>query len=83
MSTRKNRREFLHAAGLSATGLMAVAYPASGSVPERQAGRQSTVSMGARLRQLLQQPGPNDSLGGCVDLARLSIEELDAAVDGP
>ncbi len=75
MSTRKNRREFLHAAGLSATGLMAVAYPASGSVPEPQAGRQSTVSMGARLRQLLQQPGPIQA-PSVYDVASARLAEL-------
>jgi 2-methylisocitrate lyase-like PEP mutase family enzyme len=50
MSKRTNRREFIQAAGLAATGMLAVGQPSS-ALPQQQPA--PTGSMGARFRELL------------------------------
>jgi 2-methylisocitrate lyase-like PEP mutase family enzyme len=59
MKRETGRREFIRAAGLSATtGLMA-AYPSLAAAEPKAQGRPNgQMSMGAQLRQLLQEPGP-------------------------
>jgi 2-methylisocitrate lyase-like PEP mutase family enzyme len=54
MANETNRREFVQAAGLAATGLMAAAAPLA--VPEARA--QNARSMGARFRALMAGPDP-------------------------
>ena len=57
MARKTNRREFVQAAGLAASGLMAAAGPLSAAVPEPRArGAQGT--MGARFRALMNGPEP-------------------------
>ena len=52
MSEKTSRRKFIHAAGLAATGMMAVA-PLSGAAPVAQQQPPTTESKGARFRELL------------------------------
>jgi 2-methylisocitrate lyase-like PEP mutase family enzyme len=52
MARNTNRREFVQAAGLAASGLMAAAGPLAAAVPEPQ-GRPAPRSMGARFRALM------------------------------
>src|SRR6266853_5934424 len=51
MASETNRREFVQAAGLAATGLIAVAAPAAAAAPAPR-------SMGARFRALMNGPEP-------------------------
>src|SRR6266853_6021765 len=51
MASETNRREFVQAAGLAATGLIAVAAPAAAAAPAPR-------SMGARFRALMNGPDP-------------------------
>src|SRR6266853_110798 len=51
MASETNRREFVQAAGLAATGLMAVAAPVAAAAPAPR-------SMGARFRALMNGPEP-------------------------
>jgi 2-methylisocitrate lyase-like PEP mutase family enzyme len=57
MARRTNRREFVQAAGLAASGLMAAAGPLCAADPEPPA-RQAPKSMGARFRELMNGPEP-------------------------
>jgi 2,3-dimethylmalate lyase len=58
MARKTNRREFVHVAGLAASGFMATARPLAGAIPEPQARptpqtRPAPSTMGARFRALL------------------------------
>jgi len=58
MARKTNRREFVRAAGLVASGFMAAARPLAGAIPEQQAPpapqpRSAAGTMGARFRALL------------------------------
>src|SRR5580765_4179424 len=58
MARKTNRREFVQAAGLAASGFMAAARPLAGALPEQQARpapppRSAPGTMGARFRALL------------------------------
>ena len=53
MARKTNRRQFIHAAGLGATGLIATAPPISAAAPQPQAPT-APKTMGAKLRELLQ-----------------------------
>src|SRR6476660_5070889 len=55
MSDKTNRREFVQAAGLAATGLMAAAAPQAAAAPAPQA---TPRTMGARFRALMNGPEP-------------------------
>src|SRR5437773_8037581 len=57
MAKKTNRREFVHVAGLAASGLMATAGPIAAAVPVSQA-RPAPRTMGARFRALLNGPEP-------------------------
>src|SRR6266849_10037440 len=57
MARKTNRREFVQAAGLAASGLMASARPLAAAVPEPQA-RPAPRTMGARFRALMNGPEP-------------------------
>src|SRR5207249_5289429 len=57
MAKKTNRREFVHVAGLAASGLMATAGPIAAAVPVSQA-RPVPSTMGARFRALLNGPEP-------------------------
>src|SRR5881396_3858213 len=57
MAEKTNRREFVHVAGLAASGLMATAGPIAAAVPVSQA-RPAPRTMGARFRALLNGPEP-------------------------
>src|SRR2546425_6233944 len=57
MARKTNRREFVRAAGLAASGLMATARPLAAAVPEPQA-RPAPRTMGARFRALMDGPEP-------------------------
>ena len=57
MAGKTNRREFVQAAGLAASALMATARPSAGVVPEPQT-RAAPRTMGARFRALLNGPEP-------------------------
>src|SRR5712691_1191974 len=57
MARKTNRREFVQAAGLAASGLMASARPLAAAVPEPQA-RPAPRTMGARFRALMNGPDP-------------------------
>ena len=54
MASETNRREFVQAAGLAATGLMAAAGPVAAAAAPQAAPR----SMGARFRALMNGPEP-------------------------
>ena len=57
MARKTNRREFVQAAGLAATGLMAAAAPLA--APEAKAqGRPAPTTMGARFRALMNAQDP-------------------------
>src|SRR5260221_2585727 len=56
MAKETNRREFVQAAGLAATGLMAAAGPLTGSAAA--APQAAPRSMGARFRELMNGPEP-------------------------
>src|SRR5260221_14480257 len=56
MAKETNRREFVQAAGLAATGLMAAAGPLTGSAAA--APQAAPRSMGARFRALMNGPDP-------------------------
>ena len=63
MARKTNRREFVQAAGLAASGFMAAARPLAGAIPEPQArpapqARSAPGTMGARFRALLNGPEP-------------------------
>jgi len=63
MARKTNRREFVQAAGLAASGFMATARSLAGASPEPQARpapqpRSSPSTMGARFRALLNGPEP-------------------------
>src|SRR5499425_399151 len=57
MAGKTNRRQFVQAAGLAASGLMATARPSAGVVPEPQTPA-APRTMGARFRALLNGPEP-------------------------
>src|SRR5256714_5444248 len=57
MSKETNRRDFVRAAGLAASGLMAAAGPLAAAAPEPQA-RPGARTMGARFRALMNGPDP-------------------------
>src|SRR5215475_14147607 len=57
MARPTNRREFVQAAGLAASGLMAAAGPLSAADPESQP-RSAPKTMGARFRELMNGPEP-------------------------
>ncbi len=57
MSKETNRRDFVRAAGLAASGLMAAAGPLAAAAPEPQA-RPGSRTMGARFRALMNGPDP-------------------------
>jgi 2-methylisocitrate lyase-like PEP mutase family enzyme len=57
MARKANRREFVQAAGLAASGLIAAAGPLAAAAPEPQA-RPAPRSMGARFRALMNGPEP-------------------------
>ena len=57
MAKKTNRREFVHVAGLAASGLMATVGPIAAAVPASQA-RPAPRTMGARFRALLNGPEP-------------------------
>ena len=57
MTTETSRREFVQAAGLAASGLIAVAVPAANAAPAPE-GRAAARSMGARFRALMNGPDP-------------------------
>ena len=57
MADGTSRREFVQAAGLAASGLMAAATAATAATPEREA-RPAGRSMGARFRELMNGPEP-------------------------
>src|SRR5712671_3643267 len=57
MAKDTNRREFVQAAGLAASGLMAAAPVLAAAAPEPQA-RPAPRSMGARFRALMNGPEP-------------------------
>ena len=57
MAKTTNRRAFVQAAGLAASGLMAAAAPLSEAAAQPQA-RQAPRSMGARFRALMNGPDP-------------------------
>ena len=57
MARKTNRREFVQAAGLAATGLMAAAGPQAAAAAEQQT-RAAPRSMGARFRALMNGPDP-------------------------
>jgi 2-methylisocitrate lyase-like PEP mutase family enzyme len=57
MARKANRREFVQAAGLAASGLIAAARPLAAAAPEPQA-RPTPRSMGARFRALMNGPEP-------------------------
>src|SRR6267154_1180310 len=56
MARKTNRREFVQAAGLAATGLMAAAGPLAAAAAEQ--ARPAPRSMGARFRALMNGPDP-------------------------
>src|SRR5471032_1080592 len=63
MARQTNRREFVQAAGLAASGLIAAARPLAAAIPEPQAqpaplARSAPGSIGARFRALLNGPEP-------------------------
>ena len=63
MARKTNRREFVQAAGLAASGFMAATRPLAGAIPEPQArqapqARPAPGTMGARFRALLNGPDP-------------------------
>src|SRR5712691_9297464 len=57
MARKTNRREFVQAAGLAASGLIATAGPLAGAVQQPQA-RPAPRTMGARFRALMNGPEP-------------------------
>src|SRR5437016_13979311 len=57
MTRKTNRREFVQAAGLAASGLMAAAGPLSATGAEAQP-RPTPRTMGARFRELMNGPEP-------------------------
>ena len=57
MTDQSNRREFVQAAGLAASGLLAATGAAVAAAPEREV-RPAARSMGARFRELLNGPEP-------------------------
>ena len=57
MTGETNRREFVKAAGLAASGLLAAITAAAAAAPEREA-RAAARSMGARFRELMNGPEP-------------------------
>jgi 2-methylisocitrate lyase-like PEP mutase family enzyme len=57
MTGETNRREFVQAAGLAASGLLAATTAAAAAAPEREA-RAAARSMGARFRELMNGPEP-------------------------
>ena len=57
MADQTNRREFVQAAGLAASGLLAAATAATAAAPERET-RPAARSMGARFRELMNGPEP-------------------------
>jgi 2-methylisocitrate lyase-like PEP mutase family enzyme len=57
MARKANRREFVQAAGLAASGLIAAAAPLAAAAQEPQA-RPAPRSMGARFRALMNGPEP-------------------------
>src|SRR5438132_4705212 len=57
MAKKANRREFVQAAGLAASGLMATVGPIAAAVPVSQA-RPAPRTMGARFRALMNGPEP-------------------------
>src|ERR1700693_448337 len=57
MARRTNRREFVQAAGLAATGLMAAGPAPAVAAPEPQT-RPAPRTMGARFRALMNGPDP-------------------------
>ena len=62
MSKRTSRREFIHATGLAATGMVAAVHPLSGAQSEPQA-QSSARTMGARFRQLVRRGQPFENVG--------------------
>ena len=57
MARKTSRREFVHMAGLAATGLMAAGGPLAAAVPASQT-RPAPRTMGARFRALMNGPEP-------------------------
>jgi 2-methylisocitrate lyase-like PEP mutase family enzyme len=57
MARKTNRREFVQAAGLAASGLLAAAQPLAAAAPEPQP-RAAPGTMGARFRALMNGPEP-------------------------
>src|SRR5438552_4956290 len=57
MAGKTNRREFVRAAGLAASGLVATAGPSAGPEPQARAVTQGST-MGARFRAWMNGPEP-------------------------
>src|SRR5262245_6310481 len=58
MARKTTRREFVQAAGLAASGLIASVRPMAGAVPPEPQARPAPTTMGVRFRALMNGPEP-------------------------